>query len=174
MKRRAFWILLIVSAALVTAPIMMRSVRIVAPIAARFVRRLNDKSPPGTSGKDREAATVYLDGLYMRYLREDVNGARAAMIEACAYIKKSPIPELKKEALILSYGRLSVLEERAGNSQAAELYYTRARSLAHAFTREECRKIITHWDETYTKKAGPRYAQLLSEKKQQSESRTTE
>lgn len=176
MKRRAFWIFLTIMAALVMAPVMVRLVRAATPIAKTYIWRLNDKSPPGTSKKDRDAAVKYLDGLYWRYLREDVKGARAAMIEACAYIKKSPIPELKG-GLILAYGRLSLLEERCGNPQAADLYYAKARSVAHdrdAFTRQECRKVVTHWDETYTKNAGPRYAQLLDKRNQQSKTKPNE
>jgi hypothetical protein len=155
MNRVVFWILLMVVAGGVSARLTIN-----------YVHWSKHRSPAGTSRKDREQAIDYLDSLYNRYLKEDVKGARAALIEACVYMKKSPIPE-SKGGLVLGYARLSVLEERAGNPKEAEMYYQRAKrclkSNPDAFTREECRTIVTHWDETYTKKAGPRYMQLLNE-----------
>lgn len=154
MKRAVFWVLVMVAAGVV-----------LAPVTVGVVKRLKDKSPPGTSRKDREKAVEYLDSLYQRYLREDVQGARAAMIEAAVYSRKSPIPELK-QSLILCYSRLSVLEERAGNTNAADIFYEKAKRMTGNpadFTRDDCRRIVTHWDETYTKQTGPKYLQILNQ-----------
>jgi hypothetical protein len=118
--------------------------------------------PAGTSKQDREYAINYLDSLYWKYLHEDVNGARAAMIEAITYSKQSPIPELKESPL--GYWRLSVLEKRVGDFEAARVYFLRGQSVSKAktpYTEDECERIVTHWDETHLKGGSPHYLDSL-------------
>lgn len=125
-----------------------------------------------------ESAVSHLDVLYMAYLQGDVQAARSNLLAAIKYMDDTPVGNLR-DALPISYQRLSVLERKCGNLKEADTYLQRAKDASSEILRRmgkpetyiaevmteltsaEVEKEVLRWDGHYTNGNGPRYLRMI-------------
>jgi hypothetical protein len=121
------------------------------------------------------------DGLYMRYLTNDIHGAKRDMEMATEILlSNTNHPSFDVSgALWLAYARLYVIEDTLGNTdRAKELFSTarswyieeqqrrrkyqkyskeRVRKNVESFTEQKCKDMVVEWDTAISKGTGAAY-----------------
>lgn len=124
---------------------------------------------------------LVLDGLYQRYLTNDINAAKRDMeISINILLSNTNNPKIDVTAgLWLAYARLYVIEDKIGNTNQATQLFNAARfwyieeqksRLKHEaysvermnrtielFTEKKCKDSVEEWDKTFTKGNGAVY-----------------